>query len=123
MACVGGFGTPGPDARRSLLQPHCSPMARRFIEYRGVRIPEDWPEEIRAAQLESYVWVRGRAVRRIPFGSEPEDWGADRHPCGDCAVVKGELHVPGCDVEVCPVCGWQLITCSCGVEFESDFSD
>ena len=24
-------------------------------------------------------------------------WGADRQPCHDCGVSKGELHIFGCD--------------------------
>ena len=35
------------------------------------------------------------------------------HPCPDCAVAPGERHVPGCDVERCPACGWQRIGCQC----------
>jgi len=33
--------------------------------------------------------------------------------CHDCHVAPGELHVPGCDVEVCPDCGGQWIACGC----------
>lgn len=31
--------------------------------------------------------------------------------CGDCGVVPGGTHVPGCDVERCPGCGMQRIQC------------
>jgi hypothetical protein len=33
--------------------------------------------------------------------------------CHDCNAVHGEFHHPGCDMERCPVCGGQLISCGC----------
>lgn len=34
-------------------------------------------------------------------------------PCGDCGVSWGGLHHPGCDLQRCPVCHGQLISCGC----------
>mgnify|MGYP001590775284 CR=1 FL=1 len=33
--------------------------------------------------------------------------------CHDCGSGIGELHRPGCDMEVCPFCYRQLIMCGC----------
>lgn len=30
-----------------------------------------------------------------------------------CRVDVGQLHKLGCEYEVCPFCGWQLIACEC----------
>lgn len=37
----------------------------------------------------------------------------DLRRCHDCWAKEGELHTPGCDMERCPFCGGQLISCEC----------
>jgi hypothetical protein len=68
-----------------------------------------------------YVTRDGRSFAAIRYGEEPDDWGADRHPCGDCGVDKGMYHIPGCGVERCPSCSGQYWSCDC--EFVGDTSD
>ena len=40
-------------------------------------------------------------------------------PCHDCNAKAGEYHHWGCDMERCPRCGGQLISCDCPVEYLS----
>jgi hypothetical protein len=86
---------------------------KRYIVYRGRRVSVDWPEQVREAQAETTIALREEYFQRIRYGSEPEDWGAKVQPCGDCCVINGEFHVPGCDIERCPRCSGQLISCGC----------
>jgi len=58
---------------------------------------------------------------RVCYGDEPGDWGAgDGRPCSDCATPPGHFHHPGCDIERCPKCGGQAISCGCQTQEESD---
>ena len=37
--------------------------------------------------------------------------------CPDCGAKAGCFHHIHCDMEVCPVCGQQLLSCDCEVAF------
>jgi hypothetical protein len=37
--------------------------------------------------------------------------------CHDCGALEGQLHLYGCDMERCPFCLGQLITCGCIYKF------
>ncbi len=91
-------------------------MKNKFVTYQGERMIEGWPEKIQEGQKHSTVLIRGSTYERVRYGSEHDDWGADRHGCHDCRVIKGQIHVWGCDGEECPKCGGQLISCDCEPE-------
>lgn len=62
----------------------------------------------------------GRRFDMTPFGDEPgRRTRNDR--CGDCGVIRGGWHHPGCDVQRCPACRGQLRSCGC--RFDEDRPD
>jgi len=42
--------------------------------------------------------------------------------CEDCGKMKGELHLDGCDIERCPICHGQMISCGCVSAISKDNS-
>lgn len=90
-------------------------------------------DEFSASQSETRELLHGQWYDRIKYGDEewldekgkPYVWTnpdgstydfaamAAKRPCGDCAAVKGQYHCQGCDVERCPRCNWQFLSCDC----------
>lgn len=87
-----------------------------MVMFNGVEVIDGWPEQVKRAQRRRTVRIDGQRVARVRYGAEKDDWGAEHGPCPDCAAAKGQFHVPGCDVEECPVCGHQWISCCCDAE-------
>lgn len=63
-----------------------------------------------------YISHKGKRYQRIKYGEEKEMPVFGR--CHDCGALPGHFHHFKCDVEVCPVCGGQLIGCDCVTEYD-----
>jgi hypothetical protein len=101
---VGGTGVDGPKKDATLVQ------------YNGLTMPENERNKIEAAQTQPTFDRQGVSRERIRYGEEVVRWGASKRPCHGCRVIKGQIHVFGCDVEECPFCGDQAFICGCGLE-------
>lgn len=68
--------------------------------------------------MDKYL-IKGKLYDPILFGDEDEDWVGDgENPtCGDCGCKVGEQHLEHCDIERCPCCGGQMLSCDCGVVY------
>lgn len=53
------------------------------------------------------VFIDGERYGRIPF------YGEKGERCPDCNALSGHYHHWGCDAEICPSCGGQMIGCDC----------
>ena len=84
---------------------------------------EDCQEEMQTADtcVVGELTIDGRPYERIAFGAERPRWSQDR--CGDCRVLVGGFHHLGCDIEQCPRCRRQLISCGCRDEPDERYAD
>ena len=64
------------------------------------------------------IYCKGKYYKRIRYGDERRHWRDER--CHDCGAKRGQYHHANCDVEQCPVCGGQLISCGCDAEYTND---
>ncbi|WP_368298531.1 hypothetical protein [Cytobacillus firmus] len=72
---------------------------------------KDYLLEVAESQLYMYYEIGDVEYKRIKYGEEESAFKSEF--CGDCAIKKGYYHVFGCDLEVCPKCNGQAITCGC----------
>ncbi len=61
----------------------------------------------------------GEPVAMIPLRRASRRAGGRR--CGDCGVKPGGFHHLGCDLQRCPVCRGQMLSCGC--RFDEDGPD
>lgn len=64
-----------------------------------------------------FIFIGEKSYARDTLHFDKGELEADER-CHDCGVLnmKGSIHHYGCDVERCPICKGQLISCDCGWE-------
>jgi hypothetical protein len=55
--------------------------------------------------------IQGQEFDRVRYGEGADD--LDHPKCDDCGVLRRKLHLLGCDLEPCPRCTGQAISCDC----------
>ena len=83
----------------------------------GNAVHKSWPAKLEQAQRQTHIKFGRRTYLRDRYGYV---WGEKAtHACHDCAAMPGQYHLVGCDVERCPKCSNQLISCDCHGESTS----
>ena len=59
--------------------------------------------------------TNGKYFKRQKVGDE--GWVEPGKRCPDCGAKYGYFHHMMCDVEQCPICGLQLLSCDCDIEY------
>ena len=68
-------------------------------------------ENVTGCTLKTVSFPDGKDEASIPYHHKSDEKWFDR--CHDCNAARGQYHHPGCDMERCPRCGEQLISCGC----------
>jgi hypothetical protein len=85
-------------------------------------------DEFSESQRVKMITLKGKRYRRLKYGEEElkyvnrrdlrfaarhKQWADAELPCHDCHAIKGQYHCDHCDVERCPRCFNQLLSCGC----------
>lgn len=100
-------------------------FSKDMVIFRGEEVLKVDLDEIKT-ELEKwtnhpyFITSSGAKVNRIAYGEEKRYIELTNNfsmysfeYCDDCCVKRGEYHLPFCDLEVCPICGGQKLSCKC----------
>jgi len=97
-----------------------------IVYYNSIFMAKEIKDEILEEQLNTHITIEDVEYKRIKYGDSAEYIDIELgqipyfiHPCHDCLVSKGQVHLSGCDMERCPKCGGQLLGDECVDVFEN----
>jgi hypothetical protein len=98
--------------------------ARKFInKFKGTASESEWIAQfyMAAGKIEVLEFLLKDSIDLKIY--DPKN--IETVTCHDCGAIEGEFHNHGCDMEICPFCGGQLISCSCiynvlGYQYDSN---
>ncbi|MFE9691551.1 hypothetical protein [Micromonospora sp. NPDC005806] len=115
------------------LHPHLAPelhgmeaalmerFRRDFVTYQGEHMVKAFPSEIVESQQITHIAIEGSEYERIRYGGEGYwEFGNISGNCHDCGIVAGQLHAITCDMEECPKCRGQLLSCPCQIDGDDE---
>jgi len=59
-------------------------------------------------------------INNLWYERNTKHWQDPDKRCHDCAAKYGQYHHYGCDMERCPKCGGQLISCGCNGDVDCE---
>ena len=67
-----------------------------------------------------FIDENNKRIERIKYGNECNFVSdpSTTECCPDCGVLLGEYHLDLCDIEICPICKKQKLSCECKLEYD-----